>query len=106
MKQQFNFVDAPERYQGDNATIYTADNGNGYVENKELHICGNYHYVYKFDGNPVGWYMKNPDDGIDRYLGEGASPSVVVDNISVSDAAYFASIQYVQPETPKKGKKQ
>ena len=42
--------------------------------------------------------MKNPQDNIDRYLGLGASPSVLIGDIDVKDEEYFEAIKYVQPE--------
>lgn len=106
MKEQFYFSDSPAAYSGEEGVIFTASNGQGYVENGELHICGNYHLVYKFAGEPAGWYMKNPADNIDRYLGDGACPSVLIEDINVQDATYFEAIKYVQPEQEDlKGKK-
>lgn len=43
--------------------------------------------------------MKNPADNIDRYLGAGASPSVLIDGIDIKDEDYFESLKYVQIET-------
>lgn len=78
--------------------IFVASNGQGYIVNDELHICGNYHFVYKFSGDPVGWYMRNPKDNKDRYLGVGACPSVLIEGLDIKDEAYFNSINYTQSE--------
>lgn len=98
MIKQFSFSESPVAHSEGEKVIFTASNGQGYVKNDELHICGNYHLVYKFAGEPIGWYMKNPEDNIDRYLGIGASPSVLIDDIEVKDAEYFEAIKYAAPE--------
>lgn len=97
--EQFKFKQIIEASPESDKLIYVAANGQGYFANNELHICGNYHLVYKFSGENVGWYMKNPADNIDRYLGEGASPSVLIDEIDIKDEDYFESLKYVQTET-------
>lgn len=97
--EQFNFKPIIESGDAAERLIYVASNGQGYFANNELHICGNYHLVYKFSGENVGWYMKNPADNIDRYLGEGASPSVLIDGIDIKDEGYFENLKYVQAET-------
>lgn len=96
MTEQINLISSPVAHR--EGEIFVASNGKGYISNNELHICGNYHLVYKFVGEPVGWYMKNPVDNIDRYLGIGASPSVLLKDIDVKDAEYFEAIQYIQSE--------
>lgn len=96
--EQFKFKQIIEASPESDKLIYVAANGQGYFANNELHICGNYHLVYKFSGENVGWYMKNPADNIDRYLGEGASPSVLIDGIDIKDEDYFESLKYVQTE--------
>lgn len=43
-----------------------------YTEYKRLHVkCSNMHFIYKFDGSPVGWYARNAKTFEDIYLGEG-----------------------------------
>lgn len=91
MKQYFSIKSQPEKCESDRL-IYTAINGKGYFENNELHLVADYHYVYHFNGNPVGWYMKSPKDGIDRYLGAGASPSIVLRNPKINNEEYFNSL--------------
>ncbi len=105
MTEQFYLSDSPVAYSGDDGIIFTASNGRGYIESGELHICGNYHLVYKFAGNPVGWYMKNPTDNIDRYLGDGACPSVLIEDIDVQNSTYFEAIKYIQPEQEERKEK-
>jgi hypothetical protein len=73
-------------------TIFTADNASGYFESKEFHAVGEYHFVYKFSGDQIGWYMQNPADFIDRYLCEGACPTMLVENLQVLDEEIFAAI--------------
>ena len=96
--EQFYFKPTPDAHSEAEKLIYVASNGQGYIANNELHICGNYHLIYKFTGENVGWDMKNPQDNIDRYLGLGASPSVLIGDIDVKDEEYFETIKYVQPE--------
>lgn len=98
--EQYYFNPTIEAHSESEKIIYAASNGQGYIVNDELHICGNYHLIYKFAGDPVGWYMKNPQDNVDRYLGLGASPSVLIKDIDVKDEDYFELIQYIQPEQP------
>lgn len=87
--EQFYFKPTLEPHSEAEKLIYVAANGQGYIANKELHICGNYHLIYKFSGDNVGWYMKNPQDNIDRYLGLGASPSVLIGDIDIKDVDDF-----------------
>lgn len=96
--EQFFFKPTLTAHNEAEKLIYVASNGQGYIANDELHICGNYHFIYKFTGNKVGWYMKNSQDNIDRYLGVGASPSVLISDIDIKDEEYFESIKYVQEE--------
>ncbi|MDR1093410.1 MAG: hypothetical protein LBL66_04605 [Clostridiales bacterium] len=79
--------------------IYEASGGRGYVENGELHLMSpQVHYVYKFEGSPAGWHMRNDRTKVDYYLGGGASPTVNLENIEVKDEAYWGEIVYT-PET-------
>ncbi len=96
--EQFFFKPTLNAHDEAEKLIYVASNGQGYVVNNELHICGNYHLIYKFTGDNPGWYMKNSRDNIDRYLGIGASPSVLISDIDIKDEEYFESIKYVQEE--------
>ena len=80
--------------------IATALNGVVYVENNRLHIKGSLnHYIYKFDGSPIGWYMRNPKTLDDVYLWEGASPTAELESINVNDVEYWASIQIDKNES-------
>lgn len=75
--------------------IFTAENGEGYIEGNALHIKeSKYHFVYKFDGEPVGWYMRNESSGEDVYLGDRASPSAEYDDLMFGDETYFNSITH------------
>ena len=77
--------------------IFTASNGAGYVEDNELHIVqSKYHFVYKFNGAPVGWYMRNKSTGTDVFLGEGACPSAEYADIEFVDEEYFSAITHLQ----------
>lgn len=74
--------------------IVTALSGVVYTENNRLHIKDNRnHYIYKFDGSPIGWYMRNPKTLDDIYLGAGASPTAELESINIMDEEYWKSIQ-------------
>jgi hypothetical protein len=93
------FKNTPPSSNGDRL-IATALNGVVYVENNRLHLKGStIHYIYKFDGSPIGWYMRNPKTLDDIYLWEGAIPTVELESISVNDAEYWASIQIDKDES-------
>jgi len=78
--------------------ISTALTGVVYTENNRLHIkTNNMHYVYKFDGSPVGWYARNPKTLDDIYLGISASPTAELETISIQDEIYWESLLYVEP---------
>lgn len=78
----------------DEQTIFSANNGQGYIKDGELHIIGGgHHFVYK-DGK---WYMKNPITQIDHYLGEGACPTVNLDSINVLNQEYWDAL-IIHPE--------
>lgn len=84
----------------EDSLIATALNGVVYVENNRLHIKGSRnHYIYKFDGSPIGWYMRSSKTFDDIYLWEGAIPTVELENIKVNDAEYWASIQIDKDES-------
>ena len=73
--------------------IYAAEGARGFIENNELHLISTQlHYVYKFTGNAIGWYMRNKVSNIDYYLGEGASPTIELDNLITQDVSYWTSI--------------
>ena len=93
MIEQFFLKETPERCES-NKLIFTATNGQGYMSEDKLHICGNYHFVYQFEGR-VGWYMKNPQTSQDYYLG-GGSPSVLIQDINIIDKDYFDSLLVVE----------
>lgn len=73
--------------------VATALNGVVYTENGRLHIkSNNRHYVYKFDGNPIGWYARNIKTLDDIYLGEGASPTIEFENIDIKNNDAWRSL--------------
>jgi hypothetical protein len=79
--------------------IATALNGVVYTENKRLHAENNVmHFIYKFDGSPIGWYARNIKTSDDIYLGVGASPTINLTDIVIMDAEYWASITYTPEE--------
>ena len=71
--------------------IYSANNGQGYIKNKELHIIGDtYHFVYKMDG----WYLRNTITYIDHYLGDGACPTINLDGANIINQEYWNAITF------------
>ncbi len=92
------FAVAPAPITGEKV-IATADNGKVFAENNELHIeTTERHYIYKFNADPVGWYMKNPETSEEHYVGEGASPTAAFENLAINDAETWDAI--LQPEVP------
>lgn len=80
----------------DNCVIYTADSGEGYVENNEVHITENaYHFIYKFDEKEKGWYMHNSETSKDIYLDSGASPTAEYETVEIKDQTVWDKI--IQP---------
>lgn len=80
--------------------IFKTSNGQGYIENGELHIIqSKYHFIYKFNAENVGWYMRNETTGLDFFLGEGACPTTEYDDIEFTDEEYFNSISYLKETT-------
>ena len=80
--------------------IATSLNGVVYTENNRLHIKDTRnHYIYKFDGSPIGWYMRNPKTLDDIYLGVGASPTAELESINIMDEEYWESILIVDNES-------
>ena len=78
--------------------IATALNGVVYTENNRLHIKGGHHYIYKFDGSPIGWYMRNPKTLDDIYIGKGASPTAELESLDIKDEEYWATIMQVEED--------
>lgn len=93
----YGFKPTPSINTGDKV-VATALDGVVYTENNRLHVKTNTrHVIYKFDGNPAGWYARNIKTNDDFYIGAGASPSVELENIEVKDAETWAAI--LQPDT-------
>ena len=83
----YGFITSPEIPE--DQLVYSANNGQGYVKDKELHVIGGaYHFVYKTNG----WHLRNAITGIDHYLGEGACPTVNLDGINVVNQEYWEAI--------------
>ena len=79
------------------AVIATALTGVVYVENNRLHVkCNNCHFLYKFDGSPIGWYARNLKTCDDVFLGEGASPTAELESVDVKDSEYWVEITQEQ----------
>lgn len=78
--------------------IATSLNGVVYTENNRLHIKGKNHYIYKFDGNPIGWYMRNPKTLDDIYIGKGASPTAELESLDIQDNEYWSEIIQVEQD--------
>lgn len=84
----------PQIPELENGKILNAGNGGVYVEEGKLHVVQDrYHFVYN-----DGWYMRHPDDGEDRYLGDGACPTAEYSVSDVVDADALAQITIEQAE--------
>ena len=93
----YGFKDIPlaPRALGD-GLIATALDGVVYTENGRIHVKGNAaHYVFKPDGSPAGWYARNIKTCDDIYLGEGASPTIELENIEIKNASVWSAIHQV-----------
>lgn len=92
----YDFLDKPQENNVD-MLVATALNGEVYTENKRIHIKNNScHLIYKFDGTPVGWYRRNLKTSDDIYLGVGASPSIVFENLKIKNNVTWLGI--IKPE--------
>ncbi len=88
----YNFVATPQN-NGKDELIATALNGEAYSENNRLHIKNSeWHLIYKYDGSPVGWYARNVKTNDDVYLGSGASPSIVLETLTVKNEEFWNSL--------------
>lgn len=93
----YDFLDKPQENNAD-LLVATALNGEVYTENKRIHIKNNTcHYVYKFDGTPSGWYARSLKTSDDIFLGNGACPSIVFENLKIKNNACWLGI--VKPAT-------
>lgn len=88
----YDFLEKPQ-VNNEDALIATALNGEVYNENKRLHIKNNTcHYIYKTDASPEGWYRRNLKTSDDIYIGLGASPSIILENLSIKNETYWVKI--------------
>lgn len=95
----YRFVAIPQEKNTD-TVIATALNGVVYTENKRLHIKSNdRHFIYKFDGSPIGWYARNIKTSDDIYIGEGASPTIEFENLQIKNATHWGKIFAAEQET-------
>lgn len=93
-----NIKAVPAEISGDKV-VATALNGVVYTENNRLHIkTNNRHVLYKYDGTPAGWYARNIQTSDDVYLGDGAAPTVELENLDVKDAVAWEGI--IAPPAP------
>ena len=98
MTYGFKITPIMPRSSGD-VLIATALDGVVYTENSRLHVKGNTaHYVYKPDGSPAGWYMRNIKTCDDIYLGVGASPTIELENIVIKNTNVWSAIKQEEPE--------
>lgn len=90
----YNFNPTPPANNADNV-IAVDLTGIVYTEKNQLHIKdAQTHYVYKFDGTPTGWHIRNKK-GQDIFLGAGACPTANFEGLSIVNEAYWQSIVYV-----------
>ncbi len=88
----YNFVQQPEEI-GKDTLVASATNGVVYVENNRLHIStSTWHLVYKWDGTPIGWYVRNLKTNDDIYLGDNAAPCAELETISIIDEESWQKI--------------
>lgn len=104
----YNLKATPTKQAGD-MIVATALNGVVYTENSRLHVKTNTrHLVYKFDGTPAGWYVRNLKNSDDVYLGKNVSPTIALENLEIKSAVLWNSV-YQPPQPPTddkvKGKK-
>lgn len=94
----YSFKTQPTKQAGD-AIIATALNGVVYSENNRIHIkTHTCHIVYKFDGAPIGWYVRNLKNGDEIYLGVGASPTIELENLEIKSVLRWESIKYTSED--------
>lgn len=73
--------------------IMTASNAEAFAQSGEIHVKdATAHYIHKPDADAPGWYMRNPKDGGDHFLGVGASPTINADDIVVDNEALWSAI--------------
>lgn len=88
----YRFVPNPPAHNED-AIIATSLTGVIYTENNRLHVkCNDRHFLYKFDGSPVGWYARNLKTSDDIYLGVGAGPTAELETLVIKNEDYFTQI--------------
>lgn len=93
MKQTFLINSMIPKSQ--DSEIYIADNGRGYTKDGIVHLLdGNVHFLYEDNY----WYMQNDKTGKIFSLGEGASPTITLENIKVIDKKYWDEITYIPQE--------
>lgn len=56
-----------------------------------------------YTANPVGWYAHNRKTTKDIWLGRGACPSIVADNLQILNEELWNKILYVKPEITEGG---
>lgn len=62
-------------------------------KSNRLHIKNaEWHLIYKYDGSPIGWYARNVKTNDDVYLGSGASPSIVLETLTVKNEEFWNSL--------------
>lgn len=93
----YEFVANPHKIEN-GKQIATARNGEAYTKSNCLYIKSTtWHLIYKYNGSPVGWYARNVKTNVDVYLGNGASPSIVLERLVVQDeSAWNALLQQTQ----------
>ena len=80
-------------------TIFSAKKGKGTFENNSFSISdGIKHFIYKFDQTLKGWYRKNEITGDEVYIGEGAYPVLILENVSIFNQDYFDKIAVLEEE--------
>lgn len=79
--------------QAADGKIMRAINAEAFVQSGEIHVKDTTaHYIHKPSADIPGWYMRNPKDETDHFLGVGASPTINADDIIVDNEELWAVI--------------
>lgn len=74
-------------------SIMRAINAEAFAQSGEIHVKdATAHYIHKSGADMPGWYMQNPKDKTDHFLGVGASPTINADDIIVDNEELWAVI--------------
>lgn len=86
-------------FEEEQIEIATSNDARVYISDALLH-CEDVkmHFIYKQTANSVGWYAHNRKTTKDIWLGRGACPSIVADNLQILNEELWNKILYKEPE--------